>query len=198
MISAERIHDAGGYVEWLRLTVHEKSLPASNRTRAAGSCFAITQDHHHSIVLLVEHQLYASSFALLRSGFEAYVRGQWLAHCAGDTEVEKYLRGWEPPKIDDLLAAVEQTPGFSEKVLSRIKAQGWKTMCAFTHTGGLHIQRWNTSDGIEPNYTTDEILEVLGFAEAVGALAVLGIAELANDAEMAERVLNKVKERAGL
>jgi hypothetical protein len=40
------------------------------------------------------------------------------------------------------------------------------------------------------------MLEVLGFAEAVGALAVSGIAELANDAEMAERVLNKVKERA--
>lgn len=196
MISTERMRDAGGYVEWLRLAVHEKSLPTSNRTRAAGSCYAIAQTHHHSIVLLFEHQLYASSFALLRSEFEAYVRGQWLAHCAGDAEVEKYLRGWEPPKIDELLAAVEQTPGFSEKVLSRVKAQGWKTMCAFTHTGGLHIQRWNTSNGIEPNYTLDEVLEVLGFAEAMGALAVLGIAELADDAEMAARILSKVKDRA--
>lgn len=196
MISAERIHDAAGYVEWLRLAVHEKSLPSSNRTRAAGSCYAIAQDHHHSIVLLVEHQLYASSFALLRSEFEAYVRGQWLSHCASDAQIDQYLRGSKPPKIDQLLASVEQTPGFSEKVLSRAKAQGWETMCAFTHTGGLHIQRWNTSDGIEPNYTSEEILEVLGFAEAVGALAVLGIAEIANDAEMAERVLNKVKERA--
>ena len=196
MIPAQRIHDAGGYVEWLRLAVHEKSLPASNRTRAAGACYAIAQDHHHAIVLLVEHQLYASSFALLQCEFEAYVRGQWLAHCASDVQIDKYLRGWEPPKIDELLASVEQTPGFSEKVLSRVKAQGWKTMCAFTHTGGLHIQRWNTSDGIEPNYTPEEVLEVLGFTEAFGALAVLGIAELANDAGMAERILNKVKERA--
>src|SRR5438477_1793587 len=102
MISAQRIHDAGGYVEWLRLAVHEKSLPASKRTRAAGSCFAIAQDHHHAIVLLVEHQLYASSFALLRSEFEAYVRGQWLTHCASEEQVGKYVQGWEPPKIDDL------------------------------------------------------------------------------------------------
>lgn len=197
MISAERIHDAGSYVEWLRLAVHEKSLPANNRTRAAGSCFAIAQDHHHSIILLVEHDLFASSFALLRSEFEAYVRGQWLAHCASDAEIEKYIQGWEPPRIDELLTAVEQTPGFSEKVLSRVKAQGWKTMCAFTHTGSLHVQRWNTCDGIEPNYTPDEVLEALAFAEAMGALAVLGIAELRHDAELAERILKKVKERAG-
>jgi len=196
MISAERIHDAGGYVEWLRLAVHEKPLPASARNRAAASCFAIAQDHHHSIVLLVEHQLYASGFALLRIEFEAYVRGQWLTHCASGEQVDRYLRGREPPKIDQLLAAVEETPGFSEKVLSRIKGQVWKTMCAFTHTGGLHVQRWNTNDGIEPNYALEEVLEVLDLAEAVGALAVLGIAELADDVEMAQRILTKVKDRA--
>lgn len=197
MISPERMRDAGEYVEWLRLAVHEKELPGGNRTRAAGSCFAIAQDHHHAIVLLVEHRLYASAFSLLRSAFEAYVRGQWLAHCATDRQMEKYLKDWSPPKIDELLAAVEQTPGFSEKVLSRVKAKGWDTMCAYTHTGGLHIQRWNTSDGIEPNYAPEEILEVLAFAEFVGVMSVLGMAELANDEELALLLLNKIKERAG-
>lgn len=180
-----------------RIAVYDKPLPGSNRTRVAGSCYAIAQEHHHSIVLLIEHRLYASSFSLLRIEFEAYVRGQWLAHCATDAEVEKYLRGWEPQKIDELLAAVEKTPGFSEKVLSRMKSQGWKTMCAFTHTGGLHVQRWNTSEGIEPNYSPEEVLEVLAFAESIGAMSVLGIAELASDEDLAIRILTKVKERAG-
>lgn len=197
MIQPERMRDAGEYVEWLRIAVHEKELPGSNRTRAAGSCFAIAQDHHHAIVLLVEHQLYASAFSLLRSAFEAYVRGQWLAHCANDEQIEKYLKDWSPPKIDALLTAVEKTPGFSEQVLSRVKAKGWDTMCAYTHSGGLHIQRWNTSDGIEPNYSPQEVLEVLAFAEFIGVMSVLGIAELANDEELALRLLNKVKERAG-
>ena len=94
MVSPERIQDAEEYVEWLRLAVHEKPLPGSRRTRAAGSCYAITQDHRHSIVILIEHRLYASSFSLLRSEFEAYVRGQWLAHCATDAEGEKYIEGW--------------------------------------------------------------------------------------------------------
>lgn len=69
-------------------------------------------------------------------------------------------------------------------------------MCAYTHTGGLHIQRWNTNDGIEPNYAPEEVLEVIGFAEFVGVMSVLGMAELANDEDLALRLLNKIKERA--
>lgn len=194
-ILVERIQDAGEFVEWLRVAVHEKIVPSNNRTRAAGSCFAIAQDHHHAIVVLIDHQLYASSFTLLRSSFEAYVRGQWLALCATDAEIEKYLCGWEPPKIGELLNAVEKTPGFSEKVLSRAKSQGWKTMCGYAHTGGIHVQRWNTADGIEANYSSEEVLEVLVFAESMGAMSVLGIAEMANDEDLALRVLIKVKER---
>jgi len=196
MISSLRIQDAGEYVEWLRTSIHEKSLPGSNRSRAAGSCYAIAQEHHHSIVLLIEHQLYASSFTLLRSSFEAYVRGQWLALCATDTQVEQYIRGWEPPKINALIEAVEKTPGFTEQVLSRVKSQGWDTMCGYTHTGGIHIQRWNTSDGVEPNYSVEEVLEVLVFAEFIGVMSTLGIAELSNDEELSLRILTKVKERA--
>jgi hypothetical protein len=197
MITIERIKDAGEYVEWLRQSVHEKTLPASNRNRAAGACFAISQDHHHSIVLLIEHQLYASSFSLLRSCFETYVRGQWLAHCATDGQIEKYLRGDEPPPINDLLVAVESTSGFTDKVLSRVKSQAWKTMCAYTHTGGLHVQRWNTSESIESNYSDEELLEVLSFAESIGLMSALGIAELANDECLALSLLTKIKERAG-
>lgn len=70
-------------------------------------------------------------------------------------------------------------------------------MCAYTHTGGLHVQRWNTSDGIEPNYSLDEVLEVLAFAEFVGVMSVFGIAELANDEDLSIRLLAKVQERAG-
>lgn len=174
---------------------YEKSLPASTRVRVAASCFGIAQEHHHSIVLLIENGLYGSSFSLLRCSFEAYVRGQWMSHCATDKQVQKYAEGWEPPRINELLAAVEQTPGFSERVLSRVKDQAWNAMCAYTHSGGLHIQRWNTSDGVEPNYSVFEVLEVIGFAESIGALSALGIVELANDDELALEMLVKFKER---
>jgi hypothetical protein len=195
MVTESRIREAVEFVEWLRQCIHERELPANNRVRAAGSCFAIAQEHHHSIVLLTEHRLYAPSFSLLRAAFEAYVRGLWLSRCARDAEVNRFLRGGEPPKVDLLLRAVEETPGFSENVLSHIKHQSWKAMCAFTHTGGLHVQRWNTAEAIEPNYEPQEVEAALKLSELIGAMSVIGFASLAGSDELALRVLEKIKSR---
>ena len=179
MLSTARLQAAGEYVEWLRLAVHEKALPASNRVRSGASCLAISQEHHHLIVVLTEHELYASSFALLRVAFEAYVRGMWLVLCASETQVGQFLNGEERPNFGVLLGQPELTPGFSENVLSVLKKRHWAAMCAYTHTGGLHVQRWNTEEAVEPNYDAEEVKQVLFFAELIGSLAVLGIAEIA-------------------
>jgi hypothetical protein len=196
MVSAVQIQSAGEYVEWLRQQVDEKQVPATTRVRAAGACLALAQEHHHSIVFLVEHKLYGSAFALVRLAFEAYVRGEWLALCATDASVQSFLTGQEPPKMDSLLAELERTPAFSESVLSTVKAKSWRAMCDYTHTGGRHAQRWNTADAIEACYEDVEICEVLSFAEAIGSLSVIGLATLADDSELALRVLEKVKQRA--
>ena len=195
MLTDKQLDDANAYGEWLRLAVHERSLPASNRVRAAASCLAIAQDHHHAIVVLLDARLYASCFALVRVAFEAYVRGEWLALCATEPQVRKFLKGREPPKIDLLLSALERTDAFKEGRLSLIKKRTWKAMCGYTHTGGVHVQRWNTSDGIEPNYSVAELLEVLRFADIISTLSVLGVLSLANDAEVAEKLLGRFKAR---
>jgi hypothetical protein len=123
------------------------------------------------------------------------VRGEWLARCATDAEVDGFFRGDEPPRFGVLLERLEQTETFNEMVLSKIKKSSWRAMCAYTHTGGLHIQRWNTPNGIEPNYEEAEIREVLSFAEIIGALAVIGIASLAEDESAAQKVLENLRER---
>jgi hypothetical protein len=169
------------------------------RTQLSGTpgCLAISQDHHHAIVVLLDHSLFASSFALLGCEFEAYVRGQWLALCATDHEVKAFSNAEKPAEIGKMLEALEATPAFSEKIISRIKANSWRAMCAYTHTGELHVQRWGTDDATEPNYEVGEIQEVLSFAETFGALAVIGVACLANADKIAEDVLNKFIERTG-
>jgi hypothetical protein len=144
---------------------------------------------------LIEHSLYASAFGLLRSEFEAYVRGQWLMHCITESQADEFLKGKTPPRIDRILSVLEETPSFEEKYLSKIKSRVWDAMCAYTHAGGLHLQRWNTSVAVEPNYSAEELVEVLNFAEIFGALAVVGIAELASDDGLAHQVLSQVEER---
>lgn len=195
MVAPERIKEAGEFVEWLRLSVHEIQLPESTRVRAAGSCYAIAQDHHHAIVFLIEHRLYASSFALMRLAFEAYTRGLWLASCASDEQVEKFMfKNWKLPKIDPLITAIEKTEGFKNKELSRLKADSWSFLNSYTHTGGLHVQRWNTSGGIEPNYSPEQVGSILRFSETIGAMSVLGIAELGLYDEIGQQVLAKIDE----
>ena len=195
MLTDNQINDANAYGEWLRLAVHEKSLPANSRVRAAGSCLAIAQDHHHAIIVLLDARLYASCFALLRIAFEAYVRGEWLALCATDTQVRKFWKGWEPPNIGKLLDALAQKDAFQEGRLSLIKKRNWKALCGYTHTGGIHVQRWNTSDGIQANYSVAELLDVLRFADIIATLAVLGVLSLADDAETSEKLLEHFKVR---
>ncbi|MBU4263115.1 MAG: hypothetical protein KKC76_14770 [Proteobacteria bacterium] len=191
MNSSERHRTAGEYVEWLRLALHEREIPANDRVRAAASCLAIAQDHHHAIVVLIEHRLYASSFALLRIAFEAYLRGEWLALCAKDSEIRRFLKGWEPPRVDTLLHDLEEPPAFSEQVLSNVKQKLWSVMCAYTHTGGLHVQRWNTVEAVEPAYAPEEVDEVLTFAEIIASLSVIGVANLAQDEDLANSVFQR-------
>ena len=186
----------GEYVEWLRIRVHELEAPSSVRNRAALAAFALTQTHHHAIVLLCEHGLFGSAFSLLRSCFESYVRGQWLLNCATDAQLKDFLAGGDPPKLTALISAVEQVPGFEENVLSKIKLQFWSSLCAYTHSGGLHLQRWQTDDAVEPNYASDEIEEVLSFAETLGSIATISILGITDQAVLANDVLEAYQGRS--
>jgi hypothetical protein len=199
MLTNEQIKEANIYGEWLRQVVHNCELPANNRVRAAGSCLTIAQDHHHAIVFLLEGRLYASSFALLRVEFEAYIRGEWLALCATDDEVKQFLKGYEKPKdrpnIDCMIQKLESTPAFEEQKLSCLKQRTWKALCSYTHTDGLHVQRWNTAEAIEPNYSDDDLVEVLQFADIIVSLSVLGIIKLMKDKARAEAIAQNVLDR---
>lgn len=195
MLTNNEISQAASYVDELRLFVHGLEIPANNRVRAAASCFAIAQEHHHAIVQLIELKLLAAAFSLVRVEFEAFVRGEWLSQCASESTIEAFIRGKEPPKIDCLLEHLEMIEAFGERVLSGVKQKTWKSMCAYTHTGGLHVQRWNTEDGIEANYMREEVLEVLKFAEIIASLAVIGVAGLAANDDLAVRILDAFKRK---
>jgi len=199
MVTPERIREAGEFVEWLRQSIHEQQLPSNNRVRAAGSCYAIALDHHHAIVLLIENRLYASSFALIRLEFEAYIRGLWLSQCATDVRVDRFISGKKCKFLEtnNLISDIEKNFKENEKTLSKIKKQGWDSMCAYTHTGGIHVQRWNTSEAIEPNYSEKEVEEVLNFSEMFGALSVIGIAELGGLENIALQVFEKIESKSG-
>lgn len=140
--------------------------------------------------------MHAPAFALVRLVFEAYLRGVWFAHCATDTELERFAKGDSPPKVPKMLEAIEKTPGFNSGQLSAIYTRSWSAMCAYTHTGSQQVLRWNTSDAIQQNYPDIDVNEALSFTGALALLSTIGLAAIAANDALAERVLAKAEELA--
>jgi hypothetical protein len=113
-------------------------------------------------------------------------------------EFKKFLEREESPTLDELIASLESTDDFEIKFLSEFKRKCWFPMCDCAHTGGRHIGRWLTDEGIESNYARDEILEVMQGAETIASLSIAtGLARLANDGDLQRRTLEVFKRRKG-
>ena len=193
VVAPERLEAASDHVDWIGHAMADASFTATYRTRAAAACFAVVQEHHQAIVILTDHRIFASSFALVRVAFDSYVRGAWLSLCATEAQAEAFFGGKEPEGMNVLLKALEGKPEFSNGDLTAIKAGSWKAMCAYTHTGGLQVQRWNTDDAVEPNYALDEVMEVLLFSELLGMMSVVSFAGLIDDTALANDALARLK-----
>ena len=77
--------------------------------------------------------------------------------CVNDARAEKFLEGNESDGMYDMLAALQKNPEFANGELAAFKSRMWDAMCDYTHTGGLHAQRWNMDDAIEPDYSIEEV-----------------------------------------
>lgn len=171
-------------------------MPSNLRNRMAGACFAIALEHHQAVTVLAAQKqpLYSSAFALVRPTYESYVRGMWLSHCAEDTQVETFAKDGKVPRMESLARAVEIVGNLDRTQLSGIYASNWSAFCSFTHSGGLHAQRWNTSEAIESNFSDAEVREVLQFTSAMALLAAIGVAALGSNETLAQELLESARQ----
>lgn len=184
------------YAEWLWIRVDGKTIPAATRTRASGACLQLAMEHHRSIINLIAQGLYGSAFALLRPAYESYVRGAWLAHCASDDAIARFVSGRGSPKIDRMLDAIAKVPEFNEGTLSILKRSHWNAMSEYTHSGALQVQRRQTDKAVESNYSKQEITEVTFLAETFGSIAAIGLLRMADDTVSAQEILSMFEVRA--
>lgn len=186
------IQHSESLIRWLDGAIDGVELQANDRVRIAGACLDLAMEHHKAIVLLAAHQLFGSAFALLRLVFEAYVRGVWLHRCASSAEIRDFESGnIGHLRFDQLLSRVEAIDGFHDGILSAAKQKSWRAMNDFTHSGYIHATRRNQEATIEPNYSEDEIVKVIGFANAVGLLSSFEAARLAENHKLADDILAK-------
>ena len=95
-------------------------LPNSKRLQLASACWHVTIEHSMAILELVHATLHGSALALVRSMYEAYIRGMWLMYVATDEDIDRAGRDKFPPN-SNIITALEKSPHFSSNPLFRCK-----------------------------------------------------------------------------
>ena len=172
-------------------------MPANDRAIIAAACQDVALEHHKAIVLSTRYLFHASAFGLVRIQFEAYIRGAWLRHCASDEQVARFK---ECDKLDrnfgQLIADLECHEAFNVGVLSRIKAQSWKEMNSFTHTGLLQVVRRITSTTVEVMYPEEEVVGTLDFVDSIALCSAIAIVDVVlGEPEEKEELATQLLER---
>lgn len=199
-LTEQRIIEAEQFAASLHRLVSETKRLATNdrnrnRVRAAAKLFGIAQDHHYAIVFLFRHEFYSSSMALRRSVYEAHLRGLWIKYCATDAEIQDFIDSSVIPKNPILIKTIEALPEFGSDTLSRIDKDDWDAMCDFSHTGALHLERWESEDGIEPNFDPAELEKALNKSELCAAISGLEVAQMSEDGDNWKAVLELIEKR---
>lgn len=147
------------------------------RSRAAAACFAIAQQHHSSILILLSNRpaLEATAMALLRPLLEATYRGLWVSHCATDEQVDSFVSGAKKQlDMASIISALGELFN-RESVRDTLYIPVWPVLSAYTHTYEQQVQRWVSTNAIEPNYEPDEVMWLLERANEAMRLAAAGV-----------------------
>lgn len=122
----------------------------------------VAQEHHRSILLLIEKRLYGSAFALQRPLYETVLRGFWVGGSATDSEVNAILteKDFPFPSAKKMAELVDGHFGM-ETFFQDLHRSAFNAMCGYTHTGTHQISRRFKDASITWNYEEGEILEVI-------------------------------------
>lgn len=157
--------------------LHNTALRSDLRSRTAAACFAIAQQHHASILLLLSQRrpLEATAMALLRPLLEAVLRGLWVRHCAGDDQVERFLYGGK--KQVDMASVISQLSQLIERGTAgdSLYRNMWPLLSSLTHSYEHQVRSWMISPDVESGYPIEEIQWLIDRANDAFRLAVAGV-----------------------
>jgi len=192
-MDGERFSQSKESILWVRQQVDGLALAnPSKRSHLSSACLITAIEHGIAILVLIDEGLHGSALALVRLQFEAYVRGTWLAQCAGDNEVDKAGQD-EFPKMAYMITALERPGLLDNALLSKIKLDAWDSLNSLTHTGYQQIGGRLDKDGVGSCFDDNQIQVALNWATSWTLLAAVGIAGLAQNDQLMLALLQKAR-----
>lgn len=100
--------------------------------------------------------------------------------------MEHFTKADRPKQdLDKLIAIIEGVVGVPQSALSLTKQKYWNGMCSYVHGGYLQAVRRISVTDIGSNYTDDEQIGVLSFANFCLLLASVELCALGNRDDLA-------------
>lgn len=132
-------------------------------------------EHQRSVAVLIDHQLYSSACSIVRSLFEAYVKGVWFYECAEEVHFTRLREDKFEKPFWQLVSEIDEAKGSD---LSRSKQLYWRSLNSLTHTGAAQLKRRVNQDEIRQNYDDDFLKETLMFSDNYAFLACGELAKI--------------------
>lgn len=179
-------------------SVNGIQLPADDRSAIAGILFDIAHEHHVAVSILMKNRVYGSAAALMRSIFEAFVRGVWFAKCAKDTDIDRFKKDKFDKKFDELISDISKINLDAHSGLVPLKQKTWAAFNSYTHAGFRPIARRFSGSEILACYTPQELEGIARFTNAFAILALFELAELSRNEQLivcAEEFAREFKKR---
>lgn len=157
--------------------------PTSPRNNACCAYQGIALEHCQTIYRLLSEQSPTSAFALLRSQFDATLRGLWVRIGWTTAEFSAFLQDHlDMPPLGVMIAGLEANDpdNFPPGQLSEYKIQIYSDLCDLNHGGVYQLRAWMQTDGRKPVYDTKDMVSVLRLAAHLSRLScreILGIAQ---------------------
>lgn len=175
-------------VKHLHRLTNDLTMPSDDRTRLAAASLGITLDHHYATTLCIKYNAVASALALVRLGYEGYVRAEWITYCAEQEKLQEILNEDEFLHVKAMLCKLITSKHPEADCLMDIKERYWRAMCSYTHGGAYSLIRYQSEDAVEPSYNDAEKAEVLEFMGMLGKKAAVALLQLAGARQRIEQV----------
>ncbi|NDQ58418.1 MAG: hypothetical protein GZ088_15230 [Acidipila sp.] len=141
------------------LVVNRKQLPNGYRDRLLSAHWSLLSDYQKSIIALLNHELYGGAFALQRPLVEALIRAH-IVLIGDEEEVRKIMSDEYRANFKTVGAQIDTAfnlEGLLDRFLNGVKG----VLHSFTHSGLSQLARRFKKDSLEPNYTDEEIIELI-------------------------------------
>ena len=146
-----------------QVVVSKNQFPIDDRNVLLVAYWALLFDFHKAILSLLQSELFGAAFALVRPVVEANVRSHVVLKCS-EEDLKRIQNDDYTVNFKQIGAKIDADFGLDHLMENFLNDVTRNALHSYTHSGILQLGRRFDGNDIKPNYSDDEIIEVVHVA----------------------------------